>query len=156
MSDAPRFHGEYDCKLDAKGRLKVPSTLLRQLGAKGPFTFFINRGFEKCLMIYPEKVWERNLQKIDQLNVYNSQDRQFIRYFFRGVTDVTTDAADRILLTRGLLDYAGLKKDVVLFAYLDRIELWDKDTYTGLLEEEPDEFALLAEKVLGAPSNAAS
>ena len=143
------MHGEYECKLDSKGRIRMPSTLLRQLGGSGPYTFFVNRGFEKCLMIYPEKVWESTLEKINELNVYRTQDRNFIRYFFRGVSDVTTDTADRVLLSRGLLDYAGIKKDAVLFAYLDRIELWDKQTYSDWLNKEPEDFANLAEQVLG-------
>ena len=113
----------------------MPSTLLRQLGGTGPYTFFINRGFEKCLMIYPEKVWENTLERINELNVYRTQERNFIRYFFRGVSDATTDTADRILLNKGLMDYAGVKKDVILFAYLDRIELWDKQTYYNWLNK---------------------
>ena len=143
------MHGEYDCRLDSKGRIRMPSTLLRQLGGSGPHTFYVNRGFEKCLMIYPEKVWENTLERINELNVYRTQDRNFIRYFFRGVSDVTTDSADRVLLNKGLLDYAGIKKDVVLFAYLDRIELWDKETYSDWLNKEPEDFANLAEQVLG-------
>lgn len=143
------MHGEYECKMDSKGRIRVPSPLLRQLGGNAPYTFFINRGFEKCLMIYPEKVWESTLEKINELNVYRSEDRNFIRYFFRGVSDVTTDTADRILLNKGLLDYAGIRKDVILFAYLDRIEMWDKKTYDEWLNREPEDFAKLAERVLG-------
>lgn len=145
----PQMHGEYECKLDAKGRLRMPSPLLRQLGGSGPFTFFVNRGFEKCLMIYPEKVWENTLERINELNVYRTEDRNFIRYFFRGVSDVTTDATDRILVNKGLLDYAGIRKDVILFAYLDRIEMWDKKTYDEWLNREPEDFANLAERVLG-------
>lgn len=145
----PQMHGEYECKMDSKGRIRVPSPLLRQLGGNAPYTFFINRGFEKCLMIYPEKVWESTLEKINELNVYRSEDRNFIRYFFRGVSDVTTDTADRILLNKGLLDYAGIRKDVILFAYLDRIEMWDKKTYDEWLNREPEDFAKLAERVLG-------
>ncbi len=145
----PQMHGEYECKMDSKGRIRVPSPLLRQLGDNAPYTFFINRGFEKCLMIYPEKVWESTLEKINELNVYRSEDRNFIRYFFRGVSDVTTDTADRILLNKGLLDYAGIRKDVILFAYLDRIEMWDKKTYDEWLNREPEDFAKLAERVLG-------
>ena len=145
----PQMHGEYDCRLDSKGRIRMPSTLLRQLGGSGPHTFYVNRGFEKCLMIYPEKVWENTLERINELNVYRTQDRNFIRYFFRGVSDVTTDSADRVLLNKGLLDYAGIKKDVVLFAYLDRMELWDKQTYSDWLNKEPEDFANLAEQVHG-------
>jgi len=147
--DRPNLHGEFICRLDAKGRVKIPSILLRQLGGSGPHTFFVNRGFEKCLMIYPEKVWEQNLERIKQLNVYRVEERNFIRYFFRGVSNLTTDSAERILISKSLLEYIGAEREVILFAYLDRIELWDKRAYDAILSEEPTDFAQLAERVLG-------
>lgn len=148
--DRPNLHGEFICRLDAKGRVKMPSILLRQLGGSGPHTFFVNRGFEKCLMIYPEKVWEQNLERIKQLNVYRVEERNFIRYFFRGVSNLTTDSAERILINKSLLEYIGADREVILFAYLDRIELWDKKSYEAILSEEPSDFAQLAERVLGS------
>ncbi len=144
-----QLHGEYECRLDSKGRIRLPSPLLRQLGGVGPYTFFINRGFEKCIMIYPERVWQSTLERLSRLNVYSNQERSFIRYFHRGVSDVTTDSADRVLITRSLLDYASIDKDAILFAYLDRIEMWDKVTYLDWLSKEPEDFAGLAEQVLG-------
>jgi len=153
----PQLHGEYECKLDAKGRLRVPSTLLRQLGGAGPFRFFVNRGFENCLVIYPEKVWEENLEKINTLNVYRTQERNFIRYFFRGVCDVSTDGADRILISKNLLQYAEIQREVILFAYLDRIEMWDRQAYLAWLSKQPEDFAGLAEQVLGnSPTDSVS
>jgi len=147
-----QLYGEYECRLDAKGRLKMPAQLLKQLGGLAPATFFVNRGFEKCIMMYPEKVWDKIVAGINDLNVYRQKDRNFIRYFFRGVNSVTTDSADRVLIGKNLLEYAEVDKDVVLFAYLDRIEIWDKETYYGMLDAEPEEFSQLAEQVLGGGS----
>lgn len=144
-----RLYGEYECRLDGKGRLKMPAQLLKQLGGLAPATFFVNRGFEKCIMMYPEKVWDKIVAGINDLNVYRQKDRNFIRYFFRGVSSVTTDSADRVLIGKNLLEYADIEKDAVLFAYLDRIEIWDREAYYGMLDAEPEEFSLLAEQVLG-------
>ena len=144
-----RLYGEYECRLDGKGRLKMPAQLLKQLGGLSPATFFVNRGFEKCIMMYPEKVWDKIVEGINDLNVYKQKDRNFIRYFFRGVNSVTADSADRVLIGKNLLQYAGIEKDAVLFAYLDRIEIWNKETYYGMLDAEPEEFSRLAEQVLG-------
>lgn len=141
--------GEYDCKIDAKGRMRMPSGLIAQLGEKESYTFVINRGFEKCLMIYPEEVWERILSEINNLNIYNKKNRDFVRYFHRGAQKVTMDSADRILVTKRLLEYAEIDKDVILNAYVDRIEIWSKEEYDRLLAEEPDDFSDLAEEVLG-------
>ena len=141
--------GEYDCKIDAKGRMRMPSGLIGQLGEANEYTFVINRGFEKCLMIYAEDVWERISAEINQLNLYSKKNRDFVRYFYRGAHKVTMDGADRILVTKRLLEYAGIDKDVILAASNDRIELWAKEEYDKLLADEPADFSDLAEDVLG-------
>ena len=141
--------GEYECKIDAKGRMRLPSGLIGQLGEGQPLRFVINRGFENCLMLYPEAVWNTITTEINQLNLYNKKNRDFVRYFYRGAHKVALDNADRILVTKRLLEYAGIQKDVILSAYNDRIEIWAKDQYDHLLDEEPDDFSDLAEDVLG-------
>ena len=73
--------GEYDCKMDAKGRMRMPSGLISQLEDTEEYTFVINRGFEKCLILYPEDVWERITGEINQLNLYNKKNRDLVRYF---------------------------------------------------------------------------
>jgi len=129
--------------------MRMPSGLINQLGEREKYTFVINRGFEKCLMLYPLEVWDRITAEINQLNLYNKKNRNFVRYFYRGAHEVTLDSADRILLTKRLVEYAGIDKDVILMAYNDRIEIWAKDEYDSMLDEEPDDFSDLAEDVLG-------
>jgi len=141
--------GEYECKIDAKGRMRMPSGLIAQLGDAEALSFVINRGFENCLMLYPEAVWDRITNEINQLNLYNKKNRAFVRYFYRGAQKISLDGADRILVPKRLLEYAGIDKEVVLSAYNDRIEIWAADQYESLLDEEPEDFSDLAEEVLG-------
>jgi len=143
------LYGEYECKLDPKGRLKMPATLLKQLGGGSSHTFFVNRGFENNIVLYPERIWNGITEKIGQLNYYNTQERQFLRYFFRGVKEIVTDNVDRILLGKNLLDYAGIKSDVVLFAFVDKIEIWDRDVYYEKLDERPEDFSKLSDQIFG-------
>jgi MraZ protein len=145
--------GEYDCKLDAKGRMRLPSGLISKLGEEEKHKFVINRGFEKCLMLYPEAIWNKISGEVDQLNLYNKKNRDFVRYFYRGATELQMDAADRILLPKRLLEYAGIEKEVVLSAYNGRIEIWTKEEYDSLLDDEPVDFSDLANEVLGEGSN---
>ncbi|NBC06619.1 MAG: division/cell wall cluster transcriptional repressor MraZ [Bacteroidetes bacterium] len=147
--NAKQLLGEYECKIDAKGRMRMPSGLIAQLGDADALSFVINRGFEQCLMIYPEAVWDRITNEINQLNLYNKKNRAFVRYFYRGAQKVTMDSADRILVSKRLLEYAGIEREVVLSAYHDRIEIWAADQYEALLDEEPEDFSDLAEDVLG-------
>ena len=144
-----QLYGEYECRLDGKGRLKMPAQLLKQLGGLSPATFFVNRGFEKCIMMYPEKVWDRIVEGVNDLNVYRQKDRNFIRYFFRGVNSVTTDSADRVLIGKNLLDYAGIEKDAVLFAYLDRIEIWDPARFDATVAERDEQYDRFTAQIFG-------
>jgi MraZ protein len=145
-----RLYGEYDCRLDPKGRLKVPSTLLKQLGDQETYTFFVNRGFESNIVMYPEQIWYRITEKLSSLNYYNTKEREFLRYFFRGVKMMTTDSVDRILLNKSLLEHAGIKSDVVLFAFIDKIEIWDKTTYNDKLERPPENYSQLSDQIFGS------
>jgi MraZ protein len=144
--------GEYDCKLDAKGRIMMPSALKRQIAPEANNSFVINRGFERCLVLYPQDVWKVITEEINVLNLYNKKNRDFARYFYRGATELQPDTSNRLLLPKPLLSYAGIQKDVVLFAYSNRIEIWSKEIYDGLMTSEPEDFASLAEDVMGRKS----
>jgi MraZ protein len=144
-----RFLGEYDCKLDPKGRIILPAGLKRQVPAEAEDTFVVNRGFEKCLVLYPKNEWEKISLEINNLNPYKKQNREFIRYFFRGASELTLDTQNRLLLPKRLLEYAGIDKELVLFAHTNKIEIWAKDNYDSLLSDEPEDFSGLAEIVMG-------
>ena len=140
--------GEYECNLDNKGRLLFPAGLKRQLPSGEDMRFVINRGFETCLVLYPAQEWKTITDEINQLNIYIKKNREFIRYFYRGATELVTDGSNRLLLPKGLMKYAGISKEVILFAFSNRIEIWDKIKYENLLTDEPEDFASLAEEVM--------
>ncbi len=140
--------GEYNCKIDSKGRIRLPSKLIRQLG-EGNKVFTINRGFEQHLIMYPREVWEQKTEEMNQLSLYRTDERKVVRFFYRGASEVEMDGADRILLPKGLMKFAQIQDEVVLFAYRDQIEIWSKEGYEAMINEEPENFATLADKVFG-------
>ena len=128
----------------------MPTGLRKQLDPEAQERFVLNRGFEKCLVLYPKNVWSGISAEISKLNQYKKKNREFIRYFYRGASEVGLDGTGRLLFPKRLMTYAGIGKEVVLFAYFDRIEVWDKNTYDNLLTDEPDDFSNLAEEVMGS------
>ncbi|MFL9482577.1 division/cell wall cluster transcriptional repressor MraZ [Chitinophagaceae bacterium LWZ2-11] len=142
------FHGEYEATVDAKGRFLLPGSLKKQL-PDGETRFILSRGFEKCLTLYPLKSWELIIAKISRLNDFDPKVRQFRRQFLGGATEVELDSAGRLLLPPSLKEYAGLSKDVILAAALDRFELWDAEKYKQLFEDfSPEAFSELAKDVM--------
>jgi len=144
------FLGEFDCKLDAKGRMMIPVSLKKQLPEAESEGLVINRGFEKHLVIYTRKEWIKITQDLENLNQYKKENRELIRYFNRGASELTLDTANRVLLPKSLLDYAGIGSDVVLACQFNKIEVWAKETYDAQLDNEPENFSKLAEKVKGS------
>lgn len=145
------YFGEYNCKIDSKGRLRLPAQLIRQMQGSNVFEFVVQRGFEKCLMLYEKPVWDEEVKRIESMNVFNKKERQFMRYFFRGATAIAMDSADRINLSNSQLDFAGIKKEVILTPLHDRIEIWSPDAYEKMMQEEPAYIADMAEELLGKP-----
>lgn len=143
------FLGEYEATLDAKGRFLLPAGLKKQL-PENAMPFVINRGFEKCLTLYPQASWEPIYAQISKLNDFDPKVREFRRFFMNGATEVEPDTAGRLLLPPNLKDYAGLTKDIVLVSAVDKIEIWDSDTYKKFFESfSADSFSSLAQQVMG-------
>jgi MraZ protein len=144
----PQYIGEYGCKLDDKGRVIVPAGLKKQLPKEGGKTLVINRGFDKCLTLFTRKDWLDETGKLDELNDFNSKDRRFKRLFNSGATEVSLDAASRILVPKKLAEYAELGSEVIFYAYGNKIEIWSKSNYDEMMDIDPDDFSALAEDVM--------
>ena len=141
------FLGEYEVALDAKGRFLLPSGFRKQMAEGTGGKFVVKRDFEKCLTIYPAETWTAISEKINRLNDLKESVRQFKRLFLNGATQVELDTADRLLITKPLQEYAGIKKDAVLVAQGNKLELWDKDTYYDYLRQNAVNVSRLAEEV---------
>jgi len=141
--------GEFECRLDDKSRIILPSALKKQISPEAHDKFVMNRGFEGCLVLYPQNVWDETTARMNKLNLFVRENRRFVRAFNNGATPLSLDSQNRLLLPKSLLDYASIDREIILFAYSDRIEVWNKKSYLELVSNEPEDFAQLAEKVMG-------
>jgi len=143
------FLGEYEATLDPKGRFLLPAGFKKQLPDKDSERFVINRGFEKCLSLYPIQSWKPIFENISKLNDFEPKVREFRRYFLNGATMMELDSAGRLLVPPNLKEYARLEKDIVLVAAVNKIEIWDKNTYQQFFEKfTPESFSSLAQEVM--------
>jgi MraZ protein len=143
------FLGEFEATLDAKGRFLLPAGFKKQLPDEEGDRFVINRGFEKCLTLFPVKNWEPLFADISKLNDFDPKVREFRRYFLNGATFVEPDSAGRLLVPPNLKEHAGIVKDIVLVAAVNKIEIWDSNKYKQLFESfSPEAFSSLANEVM--------
>lgn len=143
------FLGEFEATLDPKGRFLLPAGIKRQITEEEGSRFVINRGFEKCLSLYPMKSWEPLFAEISKLNDFDPRVREFRRYFLNGATLVEPDSAGRLLIPSNLKEHAGLQKDIVLVSAVNKIEIWDSSKYHQLFDSfSADDFSNLAKDVM--------
>ena len=144
------FLGESFIKIDDKGRLRIPTALKESLSEQAHNKFVVNRGFENCLTLYPYDVWGTVKAKIDTLNTFNKEQREFVRIFYSGATELVLDTGDRINISKQLLEYAGITKEVVLTPVKNYYEIWDSKTYNERMAKlNSASFEEVAEKVMG-------
>jgi MraZ protein len=144
------FTSEYECKLDAKGRLVLPARIKTQLPEpdSGGQELVIRRGFEPCLIIYPMVEFKKVFSKISGLNEFNEEYRKLQRNFLSGVVTVELDSNGRFLIPKNMLAYAQIEKDAMLVGTGSKVEVWNPSIYEKHLIQDPGELSKLAEKYL--------
>ena len=142
--------GTYECKIDAKGRVMLPSALKKQLSPILEKGFVLKRSvFQPCLELYPMDEWDGLMQKVNKLNRFDRKNNDFVRRLTAGVKMIELDASGRLLVAKDLIGYSGLEKEIVISSAVNILEIWDKDKYELAINDAAVDFADLAEEVMG-------
>ncbi|MAZ28117.1 MAG: division/cell wall cluster transcriptional repressor MraZ [Cytophagaceae bacterium] len=139
----------YECKVDAKGRIMLPTALKKTLAPSLAGGFVLKRSvFQRCLELWPMAEWDLMMQKVNKLNRFVKKNNDFIRKFTAGVKMIEVDSTGRILLPKDLKAFASIEKEVVLNGAVNILEIWDTQGYEEAIDDDGD-FAELAEDVMG-------
>ena len=145
--------GEYEVSADAKGRFLLPQAFRKQLPDGMGDRFVLKKGFERCITLYTMDVWASLSDKVSKMNDFKANVREFKRLFLNGANVVDVDSADRMMLSKPLLEYAGIKKDIIMQAQGNKVEIWDKDTYNEYINQHSGGFSDLADDVANEMTN---
>ena len=146
------FIGDYQCKIDAKGRFLFPSTLKKQMQkASTQDRFVIKKDiYEQCLILYTAEEWERQNKIIrKKLNPYNKDHSRFLRAFYQGTAEITLDSNNRILIPKRLLEQINANKEIYLSGQDQKIEIWATELFQSNVPDQ-EEFAQMAGDFLGS------
>lgn len=137
--------GEYEHKLDAKGRVIIPQKLREELG----LSFMVTKGIDNCLYIYGMSEWEEFVEKLNKLPMTNRTARAFKRGFLAGAVKCEPDSQGRILLSQKQREYAGIDKQVYVIGNGEKAEIWSKEEWDGMLNAEDNQASMdeLAEQL---------
>lgn len=157
-----RFLGNIEAKMDAKGRAFLPATFRKILQAAGEDRLVMRKDvFQPCLVLYPERVWNAQMDLLRQrLNRWNKQQQQVFRQFVSEVELLTLDGNGRFLIPKRYQRMADIEQDIKLIGMGDTIEIWSNgkvgeqqltpEAFEAALEElmsdngQPDETAILS------------
>lgn len=142
------FIGDYTCKLDAKGRLVVPSVFRKEMQKGGECSLVLRKNiFDDCIDVYLQGEWERLVERLrERISSFNNEHVRFMRAFFRGVMVVEMDGNGRILIPRKMMDEVGVDSEVVMIGLDTKIEIWSVEKYERSVMEK-DEFLQLTQKL---------
>ena len=133
--------GKYPAKLDDKNRLFVPAKLRAELGGDFYVTLGVNCG-HRCLTVYTAEDWQTLNRNYNDLPI--SQRSAATSLIFINASQCSPDKQFRFGLTQNLLDYAGVKRDVVIVGRAGQAEIWDADEFNAFEEENLTPEKLLA------------
>lgn len=137
--------GEFAHNIDRKGRLIMPAKFREELGER----VIINRGLDGCLNVYTAEQWETVYQKIATLPSTNKDARMYQRIFLSKASEVELDSQGRILIPASLVALAGLEKECLVIGVANHIEIWSKEKWLALEEEQAASFEDFAENLSG-------
>lgn len=141
------FTGQAICTIDPKSRVIIPSRFRKYIKTEAENKLIITRGLDGCLLVYPNDVWEKVQIKLSKMNVFDPEQRFFLREFLSYVNICEIDSQNRILLPQKLIEYANLKKEILLLGLLDKMEIWDPEIKLSYDSKQDTPFEVVAKIV---------
>ena len=140
------LRGRYQVKLDAKGRLSLPAAL-KEIFSDSTFVL-TNSQFQggRCLDVYLDDEWSSLEEKIAKMSPLKKEVQAFQRFYIAGGQAVQGDSQGRLLVPRGLREYAQLQDHVILVGMGNKFELWNLESWQQIFDNLADNF----EDTLGA------
>lgn len=142
------FYGEFQHNIDRKGRLILPSKFRDVCKENHMEKFFLTRGLDRCVFMFTEEEWRSQEQRFKNLSFTKQESRSFNRMFFSGAVDITPDRQGRFIMPQYLKDYANIKREAVIIGVSNRIEIWDKKSWSDFYANSSTSFEQIAEKML--------
>jgi MraZ protein len=137
------FLGEYELKIDHKGRLAMP-VRFRETFRGG---LVLSRGFDKCLIAYSTSEWAKVAEKLVALPLTQLNPRRISRFTFSGAFDLELDRQGRVIIPPTLRQYAEVNDEVVVVGAYSHLQIWSKELWTAEKKFMSEHAAEIAEAV---------
>lgn len=137
------FMGEYGHNIDRKGRLIMPAKFREELGEH----VVVTRGLDGCLYVYTTEQWMEVYEKLSSLPSTNKNARWYQRMVLSKAAECEMDAQGRILIPSSLTSLAELKKECLIIGMANHLEIWSKERWEAVEQDQMDQFEEVAEQL---------
>ena len=144
------FRGEFNQKVDGKGRMSIPADFRRVLEEGDPdfpqaranprMVVLYGPHLQGCLHAYTIEAMAEIEADIKNLPRGSDARKKASRLILGKSWETEIDRDGRIILPKDRRDQIGLGGDCVMVAMADYFEIWDKATYDAQEQAEIDEF----------------
>jgi len=132
------FIGNDIYSVDHKGRVFIPAKFRAVLTKEDNGSFYITRGFETSLLLFPLSKWNGFIERLTQKRYSQKSIRDAIRAFSYGAECLSMDSQGRVVLPKELREYARIEEDAFFLGAIDKVELWSPKVYGEYSEDKGD------------------
>ena len=129
--------GQYEGKIDSKGRTALPKKFREILGDK----LIITLGYENALTVVSEENWKALLEGTEGRPFIESETRETQRFLLGRASNIELDSKGRFILPGYLREFGRIRENVVFIGLSRYVEIWDKkrwEEYQKGLEKNID------------------
>ena len=119
------FFGEFEYRIDEKGRVLIPPRFRKELKDGVVLT----PGVEKCITAYPLSEWKKVADALTIGSITQSKLRRLNRAIFATAFSLNIDGQGRIALPVPVRQYARIEEEVVIAGANNYLELWNKEQW---------------------------
>lgn len=121
----------------------MPAKFRADLGER----VIVNRGLDDCLFVYTMEQWEEVYKKLQKLPSTKKDARNFQRFMLAKASECELDSMGRITIPQNLVSLAGLEKECLVIGVANHIEIWSREKWDKLEEEQAENFEEMAENL---------
>ncbi|SRR5258708_565153 len=126
------FLGSYQTNFSSGSRVILPKKFRQELGLN---IVILSRGLDGCIWGFTKKDWQRETKKQFEIPISEERGRFLRRMFFSAAEQVELDDQGRFVIPKILLQFAALKKEVLLIGAGDHFEIWNPKLWQKVIEE---------------------
>ncbi len=122
--------GQYEGKIDGKGRTAMPKKFREILGEK----LIITLGYENSLIVVSQENWKQLLEGTEGRPFIEYETRETQRFLLGGASEVELDGKGRLILPAYLRSFGEIEDEVVFIGLSRYVEIWDKKKWVKYRE----------------------